>query len=85
MPASFVIVAKFYDIESGRNDLEHRGHGDAHKRFPTPIARDGGIADMLDEATSGPPLHRRRPRIDRTSRGSATPVQSRVRVAPGEK
>jgi len=28
LPAPFVIVAKFYDIESGRNDLELRGHGD---------------------------------------------------------
>ncbi len=32
-PAPFVIVAKFYDIESGRNDLEFRGQGDAHERF----------------------------------------------------
>jgi hypothetical protein len=38
LPAPFVIVAKFYDIESGRNDLEFRGQGDAHKRFDIPIA-----------------------------------------------
>jgi Recombinase/Recombinase zinc beta ribbon domain len=50
LPAPFVIVAKFYDIESGRNELEFRGHGDAHERFDIPIARDGGIADMLEEA-----------------------------------
>src|SRR4029453_12703387 len=50
LPAPFVIVAKFYDIESGRNDLEFRGQGDAHERFEIPIARDGGIADMLEEA-----------------------------------
>jgi len=50
LPAPFVIVAKFYDIESGRNDLDFRGHGNAHERFDIPIARDGGIADMLEEA-----------------------------------
>ena len=50
LPAPFVIVAKFYDIESGRNDLEFRGQGNAHERFDIPIARDGGIADMLEEA-----------------------------------
>ena len=50
LPAPFVIVAKFYDIESGRNDLELRGQGDAHERFDIPIARDGGIADLLAEA-----------------------------------
>jgi hypothetical protein len=50
LPAPFVIVAKFYDIESGRNDLEFRGQGVAHERFDIPIARDGGIADMLEEA-----------------------------------
>jgi site-specific DNA recombinase len=27
LPAPFVIVAKFYDIESGRNDLQYRGQG----------------------------------------------------------
>jgi hypothetical protein len=50
LPDQFVIVAKFYDIESGRNDLDFRGHGDAHERFDIPIARDGGIANMLAEA-----------------------------------
>jgi site-specific DNA recombinase len=50
LPAPFVIVAKFYDIESGRNDLDIRGQGHAHERFDIPIARDGGIADMLEEA-----------------------------------
>jgi hypothetical protein len=50
LPAPFVIVAKFYDIESGRNDLDFRGHGNAHEKFDIPIARDGGIADLLEEA-----------------------------------
>lgn len=50
LPPSFVIVAKFYDVESGRNDLHIRGRGNAHERFDIPIARDGSIVDMLDEA-----------------------------------
>src|SRR5689334_10166448 len=50
LPAEFVIVAKFYDIESGRNSLDLRGHGTAHERFDIPIARDGGVADLLEEA-----------------------------------
>src|SRR5204862_7023230 len=50
LPAQFVIVAKFYDIESGRNALGIRGHGSAHEQFNIPIARDGGVADLLEEA-----------------------------------
>jgi site-specific DNA recombinase len=85
MPAQFVIVAKFYDIESGRNDLEHRGQGDAHKRFDIPIARDGGIADMLDEA--------KRPGcfvavvcepIERVARVSYFSTKIEYELAPGE-
>jgi site-specific DNA recombinase len=44
------IVAHFYDIESGRKDLELRGRGSAHEKFNIPIARDGGIQDLLEEA-----------------------------------
>jgi DNA invertase Pin-like site-specific DNA recombinase len=47
-----VIVAHFYDIESGRKDLDQRGHGKAHEQFDIPIARDGGIQDLLTEAES---------------------------------
>jgi DNA invertase Pin-like site-specific DNA recombinase len=50
LPAGAVIVAHFYDIESGRKDLDERGHGRAHERFDIPIPRDGGIADLLAEA-----------------------------------
>jgi site-specific DNA recombinase len=50
LPAQFVIVAKFYDVESGRNDLDLRGHGDKHERLDISIARDGGIADLLKES-----------------------------------
>jgi hypothetical protein len=46
----FVIVAKFYDVESGRITVENRGKGNAHEQLDIRIARDGGIADLLAEA-----------------------------------
>jgi hypothetical protein len=51
LPAGAVIVAHFYDIESGRKDLDLRGRGRAHEQFDIPIPRDGGIQDLLAEAT----------------------------------
>jgi hypothetical protein len=51
LPAQFVIVTKFYDVEFGRTDLARRGHGSAHEAFNIPIPRDGGIADLLAEAS----------------------------------
>ncbi len=50
LPDGFVIVAKFYDVESGRTAMENRGMGTAHEQFDIPIPRDGGIADLLAEA-----------------------------------
>jgi site-specific DNA recombinase len=50
LPHSWVIVAHFYDVESGRMELNRRGHGGHYDRFDIPIARDGGIADLLAEA-----------------------------------
>ncbi len=52
LPPGWVIVAHFYDVESGRKDLAARGRGHAHENFNIPIPRDGGIADILDEAKS---------------------------------
>jgi site-specific DNA recombinase len=49
LPPGWVIVAHFYDIESGRKDLDARGRSLAHTRFAIPIPRDGGIADLLEE------------------------------------
>ncbi|RMI33572.1 recombinase family protein [Nocardia stercoris] len=51
IPESWVIVAHYYDIESGRMELDARGHGTDYERFDIPIARDGGVADLLDEAS----------------------------------
>jgi site-specific DNA recombinase len=50
LPPGFVIVAHFYDVESGRMDLAERGHGTAHEEFDISVPRDGGIADLLAEA-----------------------------------
>jgi site-specific DNA recombinase len=50
LPADAVIVAHFYDIESGRKELADRGHGRAHEQFRILVPRDGGIADLLAEA-----------------------------------
>ena len=33
LPPGWVIVAHFYDVESGRLDLDARGHGTAHQAF----------------------------------------------------
>jgi len=50
LPDDAVIVAHLYDVESGRKDLADRGHGHAHEQFQIPIPRDGGLADLLEEA-----------------------------------
>jgi DNA invertase Pin-like site-specific DNA recombinase len=51
LPDGFVIVAHFYDVESGRMDMEARGHGHGHEQFDIPVPRDGGVADLLAEAS----------------------------------
>lgn len=50
LPEAWVIVATFYDVESGRMELDQRGRGTGYERFDIPIPRDGGIADLLAEA-----------------------------------
>ena len=50
LPEDGLIVAHFYDVESGRMDLDARGGGHAHEQFDIPITRDGGIQDLLAEA-----------------------------------
>lgn len=52
LPAGSVIVAHYFDVESGRRDLELRGQGASHERFDIPIPRDGGIQDLLEHAKS---------------------------------
>jgi site-specific DNA recombinase len=50
IPEGSAIIAHYYDVESGRKELEQRGRGTAHERFAIPIPRDGGIQDLLHEA-----------------------------------
>ncbi|WP_280278423.1 recombinase family protein [Nocardia wallacei] len=50
LPENALIVAHFYDVESGRLDLNIRGRGSAHEQFDLDIPRDGGIQDLLAEA-----------------------------------
>ena len=49
LPANAVIVAFYWDVESGRKDLDNRGTG-AHDKFDLAIPRDGGLPDLLAEA-----------------------------------
>jgi site-specific DNA recombinase len=50
LPDGYVIVAHFYDVESGRKELDARGQSRAHEQFDIAIPRDGGIQDLLAEA-----------------------------------
>jgi DNA invertase Pin-like site-specific DNA recombinase len=50
LPDGYVIVAHFYDVESGRKELDDRGRSRAHEQFDIAIPRDGGIQDLLAEA-----------------------------------
>ncbi|GAA5151776.1 hypothetical protein GCM10023321_19390 [Pseudonocardia eucalypti] len=50
LPEAWLVVAHFYDVESGRLVLDQRGQGSDYERFDIPIARDGGITDLLAEA-----------------------------------
>lgn len=50
LPPGWVIVAHFYDVESGRKELDERGRSSAHRQFNIPIPRDGSISDLLGEA-----------------------------------
>ncbi|WP_216918150.1 recombinase family protein, partial [Nocardia noduli] len=53
LPVQVSIVAHYWDIETGRLDLDARGHSTAHQRFDIPVPRDGGITDLLTAAASG--------------------------------
>jgi site-specific DNA recombinase len=46
------IVAHFYDVESGAMHLDARGSGKGLQGFDIPILRDGGLVDLIDEASS---------------------------------
>ncbi len=56
LPAGWFLAAVYWDIESGGIDLEQRSQGDAYKEFADAgLPRDGGMADLLREASSPAP------------------------------
>jgi len=56
LPPGCQTTAYYWDVESGGDDLEDRGHSDAWQvAAAAGIPRDGGIADLLHEAKSPAP------------------------------
>ena len=56
LPAGCQIVAYYWDVESGGDDLEDRGRKDTWQvAAAAGIPRDGGIADLLNQAKSPVP------------------------------
>ncbi|WP_226353019.1 recombinase family protein [Pseudonocardia sp. ICBG601] len=82
LPEGCVIVAHFYDVESGRKDLAHRGNGAA---WSVPIPRDGGVVDLLDRAEGPAPGFTAVicEQIDRIARGTyyGTLIEHRLQAA----
>lgn len=54
LPPGWLIVAHYYDVESGQKDLALRGRSRVHENFDIPIPRDGGIQDLLADAKNRP-------------------------------
>jgi site-specific DNA recombinase len=52
-PLGDTIVAHYWDIESGRKFLDVRGNGADASRFNIAVPRDGGINDLIRDATTG--------------------------------
>ncbi len=55
LPPGFVIVAHYWDIESGGLDLDQRGHAERDAYAEVGIPRDGGMAGLLAEAQAPAP------------------------------
>ncbi len=55
LPPGFYVAGYFWDVESGGLDLDQRGHGHYEQFTSQGIPRDGGLADLLDEARSASP------------------------------
>jgi len=49
LPPNAVIVAFYWDVESGRKEIDDRGTG-AHDKFEIAVPRDGGLPELLAEA-----------------------------------
>jgi len=52
LPFPAEIVVYFWDVESGRKELDERGYSTLHQQLAVPVPRDGGVADLLAEALS---------------------------------
>jgi site-specific DNA recombinase len=52
-PLGDAIVAHYWDIESGRKLLDVRGNGANASRFNISTPRDGGINDLIRDASTG--------------------------------
>src|SRR5579859_974758 len=51
LPAGWYVAGYYWDVESGGLDLEARSQGQAWQPFAAAgVPRDGGMADLLDEA-----------------------------------
>jgi len=55
-PTGGEVVAHYWDIESGRKDLARRGNGADPTGFGVPVARDGGLGELLRSAANGRPF-----------------------------
>jgi DNA invertase Pin-like site-specific DNA recombinase len=55
LPPGFFVAGYYWDVESGGLDLDQRGHGTYEQFTEQGIPRDGGLADLLDEARSANP------------------------------
>ena len=51
LPPAYTIVATFYDIGSGRLNPQERGRGLGHHGLELSLPRDGGLCDLLAEAS----------------------------------
>jgi hypothetical protein len=68
LPEDAVIVAHFYDIESGRKDLSTRGRGSAREQFPHPHPPRRRNPAPRRSRTTRPPIRLRHLRGDRPHR-----------------
>jgi site-specific DNA recombinase len=51
LPAGWYVAGYYWDVESGGLDLEARSQGEAWRPFAAAgVPRDGGMADLLNEA-----------------------------------
>jgi site-specific DNA recombinase len=53
-PAGGEIIARYWDVESGRKALAERGHGAEAPAVAVP--RQGGLNDLLEAAANGRPF-----------------------------